>query len=119
MKKESGDLISYNNSDSTITLSKGHTYSLVFSGTVEVNASGDDRTCIVYLVDGYSSDIALDTQISTIIPKDGQIARLTMAYNTIYTAEENIVLTFQYTKMMSMYTNFGGSRYNITIIALD
>lgn len=42
-----------------------------------------------------------------------------MAYNTIYTAEENIVLTFQYTKMMSMYTNFGGSWYNITIIALD
>ena len=119
VKKESGDLISYNNSDSTITLSKGHTYSLVFSGTVEVNASGDDRTCIVSLADGYSSDIALDTRISTIIPKDGQIARLTMAYNTIYTAEENIVLTFQYTKMMSMYTNFGGSWYNITIIALD
>ncbi len=119
VKKESGGLISYNNSDSTITLSKDHTYSLVFSGTVEVNASGDDRTCIVYLVDGYSSDIALDTQISTIIPKDRQIARLTMAYNTIYTAEENIVLTFQYTTMMPMYTNFGGSRYNITIIALD
>ena len=119
VKKESGGLISYNSSNNTITLSKGHTYSLVFSGTVAVSANGDDRTCVVALADGYSNDIGLDTQISTIIPKNGQTARLTVAYNTIYTAEENIVLTFQYINMMSMYTNFGGSRYNITIIALN
>ena len=119
VKKESGGLISYNSSNNTNTLSKGHTYSLVFSGTVAVSANGDDRTCVVALVDGYSNDIGLDTQISTIIPKNGQTARLTVAYNTIYTAEENIVLTFQYINMMSMYTNFGGSRYNITIIALN
>ena len=119
LKKESGGLISYNSSNNTITLSKGHTYSLVFSGTVAVSANGDDRTCVVALADGYSNDIGLDTQISTIIPKNGQTARLTVAYNTIYTAEENIVLTFQYINMMSMYTNFGGSRYNITIIALN
>ena len=119
VKKESGGLISYNSSNNTITLSKGHTYSLVFSGTVAVSANGDDRTCVVALADGYSNDIGLDTQISTIIPKNGQTARLTVAYNTIYTAEENIVLTFQYINMMSMYTDFGGSRYNITIIALN
>ena len=119
VKKESGGLISYNSSNNTITLSKGHTYSLVFSGTVAVSANGDDRTCVVALADGYSNDIGLDTQISTIIPKNGQTARLTVAYNTLYTAEENIVLTFQYINMMSMYTNFGGSRYNITIIALN
>ena len=119
VKKESGGLISYNSSNNTITLSKGHTYSLVFSGTVAVSANGDDRTCVVAFADGYSNDIGLDTQISTIIPKNGQTARLTVAYNTIYTAEENIVLTFQYINMMSMYTNFGGSRYNITIIALN
>ena len=119
VKKESGGLISYNSSNNTITLSKGHTYSLVFSGTVAVSANGDDRTCVVALADGYSNDTGLDTQISTIIPKNGQTARLTVAYNTIYTAEENIVLTFQYINMMSMYTNFGGSRYNITIIALN
>ena len=119
VKKESGGLISYNSSNNTITLSKGHTYSLVFSGTVAVSANGDDRTCVVAIADGYSNDIGLDTQISTIIPKNGQTARLTVAYNTIYTAEENIVLTFQYINMMSMYTNFGGSRYNITIIALN
>ena len=119
VKKESGGLISYNSSNNTITLSKGHTYSLVFSGTVAVSANGDDRTCVVALADGYSNDIGLDTQISTIIQKNGQTARLTVAYNTIYTAEENIVLTFQYINMMSMYTDFGGSRYNITIIALN
>ena len=119
VKKESGGLISYNSSNNTITLSKGHTYSLVFSGTVAVSANGDDRTCVVALADGYSNDTGLDTQISTIIPKNGQTARLTVAYNTIYTAEENIVLTFQYINMMSMYTDFGGSRYNITIIALN
>ena len=119
VKKESGGLISYNSSNNIITLSKGHTYSLVFSGTVAVSANGDDRTCVVALADGYSNDIGLDTQISTIIPKNGQTARLTVAYNTIYTAEENIVLTFQYINMMSMYTDFGGSRYNITIIALN
>ena len=116
VKKESGGLISYNSSNNTITLSKGHTYSLVFSGTVAVSANGDDRTCVVALADGYSNDIGLDTQISTIIPKNGQTARLTVAYNTIYTAEENIVLTFQYINMMSMYTDFGGSRYNLSLI---
>lgn len=30
-------------------LSKGHTYSLIFSGTVAVSANGDDKTCVVSL----------------------------------------------------------------------
>ena len=120
VKKESGDLISYDSSDKTITLSKGHSYSLVFSGTVEVSADGDDKKCGVSLVDGYnSSEMALSTQTYMIIPKNGQSGRLTMAYNTVYTAEEDIALTFQYTKMLFMNTNFNGSQYNITVIALD
>lgn len=120
VKKESGDLISYNSSGNKITLSKGHTYSLVFSGTVAVSAKGDDKTCGVSLIDGYNnSEMVLGTQTYVIIPKNSQSARLSMVYNTIYTAEEDITLTFQYTNMMFQYTNFNDSQYSIIITALD
>ena len=120
VKKESGDLISYNSSDNKITLSKGHTYSLVFSGTVGVSAKSDDKTCGASLIDGYnSSEMAMETQTYMVMPKAGQSGRLTIAYNTVYTAEEDITLTFQYTNMLFQDTNFGGSQYHITIIALD
>ncbi len=120
VKKESGGLISYNSSDNKITLSKGHTYSLVFSGTVAVSAKGDDKTCGASLIDGYnSSEMALETQTYMVMSKEGQSGRLTIAYNTVYTAEEDITLTFQYTNMLFQDTNFGGSQYHITIIALD
>ena len=120
MKKESGNLISYNSSSNKITLSKGHTYSLVFSGTVTVSAKGDDKSCGASLIDGYnSSEMALETRSYVIIPKDSQSVRLTMSYNTIYTAEEDITLTFQYIDMLFQDTNFNDSQYSITIIALD
>ncbi len=120
VKKESGNLISYNSSSNKITLSKGHTYSLVFSGTVTVSAKGDDKSCGASLIDGYnSSEMALETRSYVIIPKDSQSVRLTMSYNTIYTAEEDITLTFQYIDMLFQDTNFNDSQYSITIIALD
>ncbi len=120
VKQETGGLISYNASSNKITLSKGHTYSLVFSGTVAVSANGDDATCGVSLVDGYnSSEMILETQTCVIVPKASQTARLSMSYNTIYKAEEDITLTFQYSKMLFQDTNFKDSRYSTTIIALD
>lgn len=120
VKKESGNLISYNPSGNKITLTKGHTYSLVFSGTVMVSAKGDDKLCGVSLIDGYnSSEMVLETRTYLIIPKNGQTARLAMAYNTVYTAENDITLTFQYTNMFFQYTDFVDSQYNITVIALD
>ena len=120
VKKESGGLISYNSSDNKITLSKGHTYSLVFSGTVGVSAKSDDKVCGASLIDGYnSSEMAMETQTYMLMQKEGQSGKLTIAYNTVYTAEEDITLTFQYTNMMFQDTNFGGSQYHITIIALD
>ena len=119
VKKKSGDLISYNSSSKTITLSKGHTYSLVFSGTIAVSAKSDGKACGAALFDGYNSEMALETQIYVTAPKADQTEKLTMAYNTIYTAEEDITLTFQYTTMLLQDTNFKDARYNITIIALD
>lgn len=119
VKKKSGDLISYNSSSKTITLSKGHTYSLVFSGTIAVSAKSDGKACGAALFDGYNSEMALETQTYVTAPKADQTEKLTMAYNTIYTAEEDITLTFQYTTMLLQDTNFKDSRYNITIIALD
>ncbi len=120
VKKESGDLISYNSSSKTITLSKGHTYSMVFSGTVTISANGNYKLCGASLIDGYnSSEMMLETRTYVSMIDDGQSARLGMSYNTIYSAEEDIALTFQYTNMLFQNTNFTDSQYNITIIALD
>ena len=119
VKKKSGGLISYNASSNKITLSKGHTYSLVFSGTIAVSAKSDGKACGAALFDGYNSEMALETQTYVTAPKADQTEKLTMAYNTIYTAEEDITLTFQYTTMLLQDTNFKNARYNITIIALD
>lgn len=120
VKKESGDLISYNSSSKTITLSKGHTYSMVFSGTVAISANGNYKLCGASLIDGYnSSEMMLETRTYVSMIDDGQSARLGMSYNTIYSAEEDIALTFQYTNMLFQNTNFTDSQYNITIIALD
>ena len=119
VKKKSGGLISYNASSNKITLSKGHTYSLVFSGTIAVSAKSDGKACGAALFDGYNSEMALETQTYVTAPKADQTEKLTMAYNTIYTAEKDITLTFQYTTMLLQDTNFKDARYNITIIALD
>lgn len=120
VKKESGDLISYDSSSKTITLSKGHTYSMVFSGTVMISANGTYEWCGASLIDGYnSSEMMLETRTYVSMIDDGQSARLGMSYNTIYRAEEDIALTFQYTNMLFQNTNFTDSQYNITIIALD
>ena len=120
VKKESGDLISYNSSSKTITLSKGHTYSMVFSGTVMISANGTYKLCGASLIDGYnSSEMMLETRTYVSMIDDGQGARLGVSYNTIYRAEEDIALTFQYTNMLFQNTNFTDSQYNITIIALD
>lgn len=120
VKKESGDLISYDSSSKTITLSKGHTYSMVFSGTVMISANGTYKLCGASLIDGYnSSEMMLETRTYVSMIDDGQGARLGMSYNTIYRAEEDIALTFQYTNMLFQNTNFTDSQYNITIIALD
>lgn len=120
VKKESGALISYDASSKTITLSKGHTYSMVFSGTVMISANGNNKLCGASLIDGYnSSEMMLETRTYVSMINDGQSARLGMSYNTIYCAEENIALTFQYTNMLFQNTNFTDSQYNITIIALD
>ena len=118
--KSVGGLISYNASTKQITLSKGHSYSLIFSGTVSVSAKGDDAKCGAALVDGYTSTIFFATQTYTIIPKKNQTAGLTVAYNTVYTASsDDIVLSLAYSNMLFQNTNFDSSRYSITIIVLD
>lgn len=113
-------MISYDASSKTITLSKGHTYSMVFSGTVMISANGNYKLCGASLIDGYnSSEMMLETRTYVSMINDGQSARLGMSYNTIYRAEADIALTFQYTNMLFQNTNFTDSQYNITIIALD
>ena len=120
VNKNSGSLITYNTSNNEITLLKGHSYSLVFNGTVTVSAKGDDKMCGVSLIDGQNnSNCMFATQTFINIPKKDLSCRLTVAYNTIYTATDNITLKFAYNNMLLQDTNFGGSAYNITIIALD
>ena len=120
VKKESGNLISYNSSGSKITLSKGHTYSLMFSGTVMISANGVFKLCGVSLIDGYnSSEMALETRTFLNMRDDGESARLPVSYNTVYTAENDITLTFQFTNMFFQSTSLIDSQYSITVIALD
>lgn len=60
------------------------------------------------------------TQTYTILDKANQSARLTLSYNTVYTAADNdITLNLAYNNMLFQGANFDGSRYNVTIIALD
>lgn len=93
---------------------------MVFSGTVMISANGNYKLCGASLIDGYnSSEMMLETRTYVSMIDDGQGARLGMSYNTIYCAEADIALTFQYTNMLFQNTNFTESQYNITIIALD
>ncbi len=120
VNKNSGSLITYNTSNNEITLLKGHSYSLVFNGTVTVSAKGDDKMCGVSLIDGQNnSNCMFATQTFINVPKKDLSCRLTVAYNTVYTATDNVTLKFAYNNMLLQDTNFGGSEYNITIIALD
>ena len=119
--KSEGGLIAYNTSEITITLKKGHAYSLVFSGTVTVSAKGDDKKCGVSLTDGYDTSGAMffATQTYTVLAKKDLTARLTVAYNTVYTATDDITLKLAYNNMLLQDTNFGDSRYSVTITALN
>ena len=93
---------------------------MVFSGTVMISANGKYKLCGASLIDGYnSSEMMLETRTYVSMIDDGQGARLGMSYNTIYQAENDIALTFQYTNMLFQNTDFTDSQYNITIIALD
>lgn len=121
VKQESGNLISYNTSSKTITLTKGHAYSLVFSGTVNVMATSDNAMCGMSLIDGYNDSMEMlqETKTCVLVPTSGQDARLSIPYNTIYKAEDDITLTFQYSNMLLQNTRFSDSKYSVTIIALD
>ena len=118
---KSGELISYNTSSKQITLAKGHSYSLVFSGTVSVSAKKDETICGAALIDGQNhADVLLTTQTFVNAAKNGQTSKLTIAYNTIYTAKDSdTVLTFMFNNMTFQDTTLEGARYSITIIALN
>ncbi len=118
---KSGELISYNTSSKQITLAKGHSYSLVFSGTVSVSAKKDETICGAALIDGQNNaDVMLTTQTFVNAAKNGQTSKLTIAYNTIYTAKDSdTVLTFMFNNMTFQDTTLEGARYSITIIALN
>ena len=119
VNSSSGDIISYNGTTKEITLSKGHSYSLAFCGTASLISKKDDVVCGISLSDGYSSNSMLATRTYVNAPKTGLDNRLTVAYNTIYTATEDITLKFQYTNMLFKDTDLGGSLYSVTIIALN
>ena len=81
---KSGELISYDASNKQIILAKGHSYSLVFSGTVSVSAKKDETICGAALIDGQNNaDVMLTTQTFVNAAKNGQTNKLTIAYNTI------------------------------------
>ena len=59
------------------------------------------------------------TQTYTVLAKKDLTARLTVAYNTVYTATDDITLKLAYNNMLLQDTNFGDSRYSVTITALN
>ena len=113
--------MTHNASDKTITLQKGHSYSLVFSGTASVAAKKANCTYGVSLIDGHdSSSCMFATQTYVNSSAEGMTSRLTVAYNTIYTAAtEDITLQFAYNRLLIQDTDLKASNYRVTILALD
>lgn len=119
-KINKGNLIVYDGSEKTITLKKGHSYSMFFSGSVAIEAKKENIIGGVALVDGYdSSACMMTTRTSLYFSATGQENRLIVAYNTVYTASDDIKLQFSYNNLLYQDTILNGGKYSITIIALD
>lgn len=118
-KLSSGDLIScYQN---TVTLKKGHTYSLNISGSIDLSANNNDNKICVVMTDGYDDELCKNlTRISDV----GTCEKLkwyqqTFTFNRIYNAKDTEVTLKFYFEQENYNTIIESLHCMLTIIALD
>ena len=125
VKTASGGLITYDESKKTVTLKKGHTYSLSFNGSAAITVSGgvgtNGTTCGIALVDGYDNETCMNSTLVRMDMTDGKsFFQTPVVFNRIYSAADgDITLTLCVTNYMLTKTKLDIFAYNMTVIALD
>ena len=121
-KVNSGGLISYNAADRTITLKKGHTYNVCFTGSLRFNSNDSKNLSMgVWLEDGYQPDIAKSATFTREYNEGNKYVslRIPMTYIRFYVADSQDI-TLQYTLLKEhsgTYVDYLG--YHLTITALN
>ena len=117
-KINSGELIDWNLNQRTVTLKKGHTYSITFSGSFGIYAETSGWYA-AGLQDGFSKESDLNTYVH-MYTNDAENSEVWVPFTLDYIckAEDDIVLKYSFRKMTPI-TNIKGANYSLTIIALD
>ena len=118
-KLSSGDLISCN--QNTVTLKKGHTYSLCISGSIELSANNDEQKIRVVMTDGYDNELCKNlTRINDIGEcKKQKWFQQTFTFNRIYNAKDTEVTLKFYFEQENYNAILESFNCMLTIIALD
>ena len=121
----SGNLVTYNGSQGTITLKQGHVYQVCFNGSIALGATQSNQSFGAAITDGYDNTQSMN---STLIRGNfGQSGgnsdmsiQVPMTYNRLYDATNgDIVLQYTLINYMLVYTKVDSFQYNLTITALN
>ena len=121
----SGNLVTYNGSQGTITLKQGHVYQVSFSGSIALGATQSNQSFGAAVTDGYDKTQSMN---STLIRGNfGQSGgnsdmsmQVPMTYNRLYDATNgDVVLQYTLINYMLIYTKVDSFNYNLTITALN
>ena len=121
----SGNLVTYNGSQGTITLKQGHVYQVFFSGSIALGATQSNQSFGAAVTDGYDNTQSMN---STLIRGNfGQSGgnsdmsmQVPMTYNRLYDATNgDVVLQYTLINYMLVYTKVDSFQYNLTITALN
>ena len=121
----SGNLVTYNGSQGTITLKQGHVYQVSFSGSIALGATQSNQSFGAAITDGYDNTQSMN---STLIRGNfGQSGgnsdmsiQVPMTYNRLYDATNgDIVLQYTLINYMLVYTKVDSFQYNLMITALN
>lgn len=123
VKTESGGLVYYDWSTNSITLKKGHTYNVCFSGNIWVSTNGgkNETDFYVWLTDGYQENNAMySTQIRAFVEgKKFFQMQVPMTYNRLYVVDsKDVTLRYNLVKGTS-YTYIDSFTCDLTITALN
>ena len=121
----SGNLVTYNGSQGTITLKQGHVYQVSFSGSIALGATQSNQSFGAAVTDGYDNTQSMN---STLIRGNfGQSGgntdmsmQVPMTYNRLYDATNgDVALQYTLINYMLIYTKVDSFNYNLTITALN
>lgn len=123
VKTQSGGLVYYDWSTNSITLKKGHTYNVCFSGNIWVSTNGGNKETdfYVWLTDGYQEINAMcSTQIRALVQdKKFFQMQVPMTYNRLYVVDsQDVTLRYNLVKGTS-YTYIDSFTCDLTITALN